>query len=662
MTKYLFYKYDFFAIEMRYAENEIIDILNKEKSLNNIIELFMQNICDSLFMSIKENKNIEISTIALPQIENDLKKALDGNCHYDAYVEANSKNSLSEVVFNKFLSKVFRKDGLNSNKYIIQDCLHAWLEKKLALQIVKNTNFNPVHMLIELIKKTKMLHQYFYIHLVNNIPIEWIESNKEDWTKVDINPKNIINCVRTFEKEYFSNYNDFLNSIDKTNLWNFICEATRGSDYAFLSEELAFRSSVLIEKIENDMLLWIEFWDNLKFPIIQDGTLYLYFNSKPKQYLKLINVLVSKKIELKSDIKVLLLIIAKNYFETSYKLTERLSIYEEKDRINENNKHFFEEGQRYYSEWLEEKPNYYKEFIENLIGNLPNPDIEDWIFSYKPRINNWHYKQNEIYNSEIKLLTDTYKSCRTSSINFDMQEFNFQKFNFYVQIIKDSKNENLSFNLLDTMLNYISSDKFYWDNSYSEPYLSSIKGIGYLISLDHNPIQKAKEIISRFKINHQGWKPVMIDYKPITKESFVYSGIALLFEYHTAFKDISLKIDFFEEFLKIILMQDRYSQIDNSEYYQRPLHLLFLICNQLFTDVKEYFEHELIENYDNFYFLLCILYSDEETICSQSKFLLGDRLKKEFLIEKRKFNNKSQIERVQKMEKMIEILLKPCEN
>jgi hypothetical protein len=53
---------------------------------------------------------------------------------------------------------------------------------------------------------------------------------------------------------------------------------------------------------------------------------------------------------------------------------------------------------------------------------------------------------------------------------------------------------------------------------------------------------------------------------------------------------------------------------------------------------------------------MSILSSDKEPIYSQSKTILKVRLGKEFLIEKRKFSNRSQKDKVQELEKMIENL------
>jgi hypothetical protein len=650
MNKDIFYKYDFYVLERIYPERKFVEFLEGISTLNESIKQFISNVADLLHNSIKENKNVEITEIVPPNIDEELKIFLADNPLYTSY-KYHSERSLSEFVFNKFVRRIFEKDGYNNETHIIQDYIHSWLEKKLALNIVQDSRFSSLEILKLLLDKTEMLHG-FYVDLIENIPTEWVLNKKEEWVNVDISPDKLLDSIRTYDKEFLNGYVSSIQKLPKENIWNFVQEATRHSDYMTLSHEYSFISSVLIKK---DISLWIEFWDNLKLPIIQDCVFISLFNFKPQEYLQLVSKLTDKKTVVKSDLKVLLFIVAHNYFETSNKLTERFSFYEDSERKNERNEQFFKKGIEQQKEWLKEREKNYKNILQSLKKKLSNSEIEDWIFSYKPRTNNRQYKPNDIYNDEIKLLTKIYKEKSVELLSSEMQSFNLQKFNFYVEVIKDKEDKKFASTLLDAMTNYIFSDKFFWDRTYVEPYWSALKGLGFVISQQANPIQTANELINKFKTIHQGWNPSK-DFSPLVKESFIYSGIALLFENESAFKENIEKEKFFKEVLNHILIQDRYSQTDNSEYYQMPLHLLFLVANQIFSDVKEYYEQELINNYDSLYSLLSILSSDEEPICDNSKTLINERLNKEFLLLKRQFNNRSQKDKVQELEKMIEKL------
>ncbi len=651
MNKDIFYRYDFYALERKYPELKFIEFLDTKSSLTKSIEKFIRDVANLLYASIKDGKNAEITEIVLPNIEEELAKSLTDNSLYISY-KSYSEQSLSEFVLNKFLRRIFKKDGHNNETHIIQNYIRFWLEKKLALHVVQDSRFNSLDVLKSLIEKTEMLHG-FYNDLIENIPNDWVLNEKQEWINVSVSPEKLLDSIRTFDKAYLDNCIISHQTQSKENLWNFVQYATQNSDYMMLNSEFSFISSVLIKK---DISLWIEFWDNLQLPIIQDCVFHSFFNFKPEQYLQLVSELVAEKTAVKSDLNVLLLIVAQNYFEASYKLTERFSLYEESERRKDENKHIFQEGHNYQTEWLEEKKDNYKSIIQSLQKRLSKPDLEDWIFSYKPKISNRQFKPNEIYNSEIKLLTEAYKNNSTKPLSSDLQSLNLQKFNFYVKTIKEAEDKELVSNLLEAISNFISSNKFYWDRTYAEPYLSTLKGMGFIISQQDNATLKANELINKFKINHQGWNPIKIDFSPLLKESFVYSGVALLFEHDSVFANPENKEVFFKELLNHILRQVRYSQIDNSEYYQMPLYLLFLVATQSFSDVKEHYERELINNYDNLYSLLSILSSNSEPICNNSKTLIKERLDKEYLLIKRQFSNRNQKDKVQELEKMIQKL------
>jgi len=651
MDKDVFYKYDFYALERKYPELKLIEFLDTNSSLSKSIEQFISDVANLLYASIKEEKNAEIAEVVLPNIEQELENFLTDDSLYISY-KSHSTENLSEFVLNKFLHRIFKKDGHNNETHVIQGYIHSWLEKKLALNISQDSRFNSIEVLKSLINKTEMIHD-FYNYIIENIPSDWILNKKKEWVEVNVSSEKLLDSMRMYGKDYLDNYIHSLTTQSTENLFNYVQEITRNSDYMMLNHEFSFISSVLIKK---DIFLWIEFWDNLKLPVIQDCVFHSFFNFKPQQYLQLASKLIDEKIVVKSDLKILLFIVAQNYFEASYKLTERFSIYEDSERKNERNEYIFEKGIEQQKEWIEEKNKNYESIIQCLKKKLSNSDIEDWIFSYKPRVNNRQFKPNDIYNYEIKLLTETYKAKTVELFSSDLQSFNLQKFNFYVEIVKEREDEKLASNLLEAMVIFISSDKFFWDRTYAEPYWSALKGLGFILSQQGNPILKAKELINKFKTNHQGWNPTKIDFSPLVKESFIYSGVALLFENDSAFKEELGKEKFFKELLNHILTQDRYSQIDSSEYYQMPLHLLFLVANQIFSEVKEYYERELIENCDNLYSLLSILSSDKKTISVNSKTIIKERLDREFLLEKRQFSNRSQNDKVQELEKMIEAL------
>ena len=176
MNKDVFYKYDFYVLERMYPERKFVELLEGISTLNESMVPFINNVADLLHTSIKENKNIEITEIVPPNIDEELEKNLADNLLYTSY-KSHSEKSLSEFVFNKFLRRIFKKDGHNNETHVIQDYIHSWLEKNLALNIVQDSRFSSLEVLKLLLDKTEMLHG-FYVDLIENLPTEWILKKK----------------------------------------------------------------------------------------------------------------------------------------------------------------------------------------------------------------------------------------------------------------------------------------------------------------------------------------------------------------------------------------------------------------------------------------------------------------------------------------------------
>lgn len=647
MNEDIFYKYNLYTLENKYTQIKFIEFLDTHILLNKSVEIFICDIINNLYELIITGEVIDISQINLPDIEKNLELILIDDATYISY-KSISDQSLSEFVFNKFLQRIFKKDGHNNETHSIQNYIHAWLEQKLALNIVKDSRFKSLYIIKSLIKKTEMLEN-FYTYLIENISGDFILVNKEELVEINISSTKILDSMRMYDEEYFDNYEHSLKTQSKNNLWNYVQVATINSDYMMLNKEYSFRSSILIK---NNISFWIKFWDNLKQPVIQDCIFHSFFNFEPKQYLQLVSSLIDKNTITKSDLNVLLLIVAQNYFSASYNLTEHFLIYEDSERKNKKNEFLFKLGIKEQKKWTGEKKKNYETLIISLQKKLPKSDIEDWIFSYRPKVIN-NYKPNEIYNNEINLLIEIYKERFDGVYNIKLNSFNLQKFNFYVEILKEQQDKNFSINLFEVVIEFISTKHFFWDKTYAEPYWSTLKGLGFILSLQDDFIMKSQDLIDKFKTVHQGWNSSKIDFLSLEKESFIYCSIVFVFENEATFENDSEKVLFFKRVLNHILMQVRSSYFDTSNHYEIPLHLLFLVSNQIFPEIKEYFETELIENYDNLYSLLTIISKDKIELADSSKKLLTRRLKEEFIFTKRKFGNRNEKEKIQDLDQIL---------
>lgn len=633
IKKKYFHKYNLYALEQITEEEFFIELLDSIPALNEAIKPFTSQVSSYLYLLIKQGDTIDVNKIKLPNIDDDLELGLEKNLLFKKF-KATCKENLSELALSKFLNRLFKRDGLNNEKYIIVKNVQLWLEQKLALEIIKDSRFNSIKILNKLISTTHYCHRFYYF-LVINYPNHLI---KDNWIDVDVSDNNLIDFIR-------NDYKDFLKTKPQKNenLTKFLDKIKHFSDYGNLYGKYSFISTVLLK---NNLQLYLKFWDNLEMPVIQDSALN-DSGFTPNIVLNLIKEITSNDYKLKSNLKILLYILVRNYFEKSIRLTEKLSVYEDNSRKSQGNKKIFELGKKYYAEWIGEKEGNYKKIINLLRNKMSDSEIEEWIFSYKVFANN-------IRSLEIELLQKAYKQQHSNKLNLnDLDELNIEKLNFYIEINKTNKNLDVSLQLLDKTIDYIKSEYFYWDRTFNKSYWTLLKGISFLLSRQENPVDRAIELISDFKVNHQGWKPILIDYKPLNKESFIYCGIILMFEYNTVFDDDRQFEYFFKYNLKTVLVQSRNSLTDNSDIYELPLSLLFEVSNQFSIEIKSFFETELIEKYDDLYSLLKILSDKSKPITTNLKEKLSDRLDYELTIEKRKLKQKKLDRKVSNLEKMV---------
>jgi len=508
-----------------------------------------------------------------------------------------------------------------------------------------------------LLGQTKILYN-FYSSFEENIPSEWITKDKETWINTPKEYPLMLDYVRKYDSDFFDGYEHQLTEWGKLTPWKFITESTRNSGHMMLNEEFYLRHSVLFNK---DINLWLKFWDNLKIPILQDALFY-YFKS-PLDYILVAKQLKIHKNKLKTNPKHLAILLLKHLFETIKKAEENLSFYVNEDRIMrltvyEKDETIINEGKEAYLKWRKERKNIYRKVLSNTKEILSYDETSEWVYSYIPRDSNPKNEYSIIYNKEIAILVDSFNSAY-SEITFEDREqslyvnFNLSNFNALIeQYYKTSIESKKANNLLNQLILYVSSEKFYWDNTFSPMYWQSMKNIGKLLSLTDNPIDKANEMIDYFKTIMEGWNISAIDFKIYKRESYVLCGVMLLFEHKKSFKELNEKREFFENVLNHIIIQIRFSTY-NIEDYLVPIHLLSLIANQINPSFKSQFEKELIQGIDDIVFVIKILTDEGYKLTKVGSNALKKRTDKEFPFIRRKLLQKNQTHEVQELELLV---------
>lgn len=659
------YTRDYYNFKRITEENNFIEQMNLS-ALLALVTPFIQLVKDELYKILlnpeipKNSLSFEFKNADKIEIEDELQRLLGSSELFTIIEDINIRKKLFTNAFIRLNEKLFDKNGLNDEKFPIETFLLSWLEDVLAKEICLDDRFNEYEIAFKLIAQTEMLHT-FYTSFKKYFPFEWIEKNKTKWVNVPESPENLLEKIRTLDKEYFTSYLSQISGYTNYTPWKYIVETTRYSDYAMFNQKYSFKCTMLFKK---NIPLWIKFWDNLKLPILQN--IPFLYSINPYEILAIAKELVKQKNDLTTNPKYLANLLLKNLFSSSISVTENLFFYTNDERINglseyEKNDLIISEGKSVYAKWEKDRKKIHKKLVDTLANILDFSELTEWAFSYtKKQIPNKEYSTR--YNNQVELVISVLAPIlKKQSIELQLEviksDFNFQKFVFLIKQIEKSKTkEQYAIALLDILCEYIVSDKFYWDESLNETYLKVFKGIGLLLSFSENPTEKALELLRKFKVYYDGWNIDFDNYEKIKKEVFVLNGIILLLEHKKAFSDKNEEGFFFKTLTEKVIQQSRLAHLNKDEDYISSFVLLWLIVNQVSRRFKKYFENEIIDYVDDIVMVIQILTFEEYKIYSSSKKSLKRRVSTELVLQKRLLRQKKQNEELKRIEKMLSFL------
>lgn len=661
MNTKIFYTADYYTVKRIIEEQNFIDKLNNT-DLIVLLSPSINNIVEQLYLKITQDKfDIEPSNLMenSADIDGKLVELLVDDKLFKTFNEDPDSQSLFSIAFSKLLRKIFLKDGHNDQMNFLQYYIQYWIEDNLAYSIAKDERFSSYDTVIKLLDQLEML-THFYNTFQRQLSTDFINKHSNTWINVENNTDNILEGIRTFDKDYFKDYESQIQKYKDYSPWKYIYESTRFSDHAMLSDEYSFKNLVLFDK---NISLWLKFWDNLKFPILQ--SLPFHYISHPKDILCIAKELNIQKTSLITSPKHLSCILLKNLFSNSLNTQQNLSFYEDEIRIKslgsyEKNDQIIEKGKEVFNEWSKKKESIYIETINCLEEILSIEEIEEWYLSYKPKASA-KGDYNTIYNKEIEILSSAFTPYIKSipigtQIKNSGTNFNLQKLVVIVNQVDDKIDKESIEELLMNFTRFISSDSFYWDGTFSPEYFPALKAIGKLLSLSAEPVKRAKKLIQHFKVNHEGWNVPDIDYKLTMKESFIFCGIILLLEHNDSLSEIENRTAYFHSILDEVISQTRYSNINKDNDYKLPLLLMYLTVNQFYTDLKEAYEIKLITGLDNINTIIEILSNNDYELSTMSVPLLKMKIDKEFIFKKRKYLQRGQISEITRFEESIKRL------
>ncbi len=658
MKKEEILRYDYYALLQKAKANNIIELLN-DKILYKITTPSINLLVEAIYEKLTTGEmKREFNSLMIDEISvnNKIINLLSKDLSFQKIDDSHIRLNLFTNAFIKLCRRIFLKDGHNDEKYTVQTYVHEWLEDLLANKITADNRFKSLESINLLLDQLELLH-VFYSKFAKYIPEKWIDSEYDLWVKPKRKISEMLEYLRPYEKDYFDEYEMEIEKFSNLSKWNFTLETTRSSDHFSLNSEVSFISTVLFHKSIDK---WLVFWDNLKFPILQDLAFHYFYS--PENLLKIFSNLKKNKNIIVSDKKVLAYILLKNLFKNSLKVTENIYFYSDLKRINslskyEKNDSILSSGKRIFRKWNNEKNIIYLESLRNISEILTIDEISEWIFSYQPTDKS--FNKINLYNQEIETVVKAYKTYFTSinlinNFDFIQKDFNLQKFNFIVSTI-DSKSVDDKFaeKLLGIISNYINSEDFYWDQTFSHKYWEALKGIGKILSWLKTPIETTTKWVNKYKVVHEGWNINVLDYKLAQRESFVFCGAIFLLE-HKVFMNSSVKNNYFQWMVDIIVKQSRYTHSDINFSYKAPLFILYHAANQIMPVVqKKYFEEKIISNIDNLENVINIFSVDNFPISRKSLSTIQKRIAMEYSWFRNKMTQTKQIERLNILEESL---------
>lgn len=664
MNENKIYTSNYYNLRMSKSQDSFIEGLNQ----TNIVDLVspsLMRLTDKLYLKIVENKDFK-DFHSLLDNETDVNVKVNEILSQDKYYLGIGVKGVSSTLFTDAFStlceRVFLRTQNEGEKDILQPLVRQWLEDNLAKVVARDNRYEVYDILRKLIQQTEML-SVFYDSFIESIQNDWISKNVEAWTEVADSPTEILDTMshRTFNEDYFSGYSRRLEGYRSHSPWKYIVEATRYSDQAMFKEEYYFKNLVMLKR---NIPLWMTFWDKLKWPFLQD--IALHSLELPQDILNITNQLTQQKEALKSSPKHLTYILLKNLYDYLSKVRQNLSFYIDQDRVSslsqyEKDDELLSKGKEIFSSWDKEEEEIYSEAIRAIVKILSREEIAEWVFSYRPKPLS-PYNIDKLHAKETENMVKAYASqfvelALAAHIDDAAKDFNLQRFDFLLSGNSNDIKVNDAKRLLDLLADFVRSEKFYWDKTFSPEYWTTLKGIGTLLGMLENPIKAADDFARRFRVYSEGWNTNQIDYQAIQREAFVYCGTILLLEHVETFNDVDARTAYFTSMLDLIVVQKRFTIVDVENAYDMPLYLLGLVANQIYPDLKELYESEILKNVDSIDAVIRIFNSAGYPLLQESKQLLKQRTETEFLYERSKLSQRNQTQQLGHLEKAIEKLL-----
>lgn len=374
--------------------------------------------------------------------------------------------------------------------------------------------------------------------------------------------------------------------------------------------------------------LWMSFVMKMEIPVLQNELLfaiddYIVFE-------QIVDYILQNNAKT-PHIKIVLALLRKRWLDCLIENTKNI-----KDSVN------IKDINNYEKTYIEKANSEWKGMLNKGIGTFVQQNLK--VFS-QTAFSKWCLKKRIFDKSRKTTQSDANNiviaglwDCLLQHIcwkNLDTSNGDYRFILFCISCyLKEEKvDEKKLVELSKDMETAIERDDFIWSMNLDETSLKEMRCWLNLISLLNK--KYPLELLDRNLTIWEGYNttPLKGIYKQQSRECFVMSTLALLFEKDDYFESGKEKTELFKQIAHCIVKQCHCCvfERDIQQYYYQPLLILELVANQILTDIKDWYNLLLLKELDDFRVLLRVLTDGNAVLTEENIRMLAVRKSQEWM-------------------------------
>lgn len=565
----------------------------------------------------------------------------------NGFINDNTKNKESLTPYSDTIlhiyNSLFKSDHTHSALLTIYSELRKYFEQKFGEFIGKDLSFRTYEKWL-LIDEELEMEYTIYDGWIKNIPAGIIATEKHKFCQVKRGTKlSDMASLRGFTRNNEAaakNYLTELKALTKKSDFEYIQEATSGSDLLYFKQPLAFQSRLIYRSQASDLL---SFADSLIYPNLQDH--FLLNITELDEFTDLISLVLLSK-NLKTPKPHLLLIVLESYYEFVDRTLFDLRGFTEDKLVHEKNdqtEQILREAKSEYDKWLNTLiPNSFNKILDQIFNrkNLSDSKFFLLLFEWLNSHSKLHliHPGTESKKALIDLMNDLFQIRQNINEtdrhylidSLQKVQINYEALKKLLNIFIEHK-EDFVFRdkLYERYIYFINSAEFSWyaegDINFEEA-INNAYYFSQVLTSYPDSIERWNLLFQKFKTNHDGWMYSSADYKVYQRESFILtSGIGLAyFSYSEGDVESGDRIVF--KVLENIINQLRNSSDSRTIDYTTPIKFAAITIGKFSRGKNDSFLGLLLKKIDNLKFILIAI---NELSANTKNFNISDTTKEE---------------------------------